>query len=303
MFKPACVNELAAYIGIGPWHSGGGAFFVNNIRAVRAPLSERPGGFDATAEEALGQMAKRAGELKIGGGAVMACFDGERVRSWSSKMLVVGSMKDAPSAGNNGANLLGIAYKKACERADTLRNSASGTRPPLVGQFGWQGGMVARTKSGYAIAAFSGGKSEDEVEVSRAGLNMLMKAFQGIPPLAAEPLPRSCRFSHMKHAKWPKVRKLPRGRFVVETRRRRCPRVRSIVETKAQADELCAPCLGPHLGTPGSMKAGHRPRQVNGPSIRRYAHDDRPAGESLFRLSPAHLGRVDSSRPHQRQAG
>jgi uncharacterized protein GlcG (DUF336 family) len=92
-------------------------------------------------------------------------------------MVVVGRMKDAPSTGNNGSNLLGIAYAKAAEMADTLQNSGSGTRPPMIGEFGWQGGVIARAKTGYVIAAFSGGKSEDDVEVSRAGLEVLKSAL------------------------------------------------------------------------------------------------------------------------------
>jgi hypothetical protein len=82
-------------------------------------------------------------------------------------------MKDAPSATDKGSNLLAIAYAKAAEMADTLENSGTAKRPPMTGEFGWQGGVVARVKSGYAIVAFSGGKSEDDVQVSRAGLAVL----------------------------------------------------------------------------------------------------------------------------------
>jgi uncharacterized protein GlcG (DUF336 family) len=47
----------------------------------------------------------------------------------------------------------------------------------MTGEFGWQGGVVARGKTGYVIVAFSGGKSEDDVEVSRAGLELLKAAL------------------------------------------------------------------------------------------------------------------------------
>jgi hypothetical protein len=141
------------------------------MAVVAAPESTK--NFDTLADAALAAMKKRAAELKSGGVAVVAYFEGDNIQSWTSKMAVVGRMKDAPSAGNTGANLLGIAYAKAAEMADTLKDSGSGTRPPMTGEFGWQGGVIARVKTGYVIAAFSGGKSEDDVEISRSGLAVL----------------------------------------------------------------------------------------------------------------------------------
>jgi hypothetical protein len=129
--------------------------------------------FNTLADAALATMKKRAAELNVTGVAVVAYAQGDTIQGWSSKMAVVGRMKDAPSAGKNGNNLLGIAYAKAAEMADTLQNSGAGTRPPMTGEFGWQGGVVARTRTGYVIVAFSGGKSEDDVQVSRSGLEVL----------------------------------------------------------------------------------------------------------------------------------
>jgi uncharacterized protein GlcG (DUF336 family) len=43
----------------------------------------------------------------------------------------------------------------------------------MTGEYGWQGGVIAKAKDGWAIAAFSGGKSEDDVEVSKAGVAVL----------------------------------------------------------------------------------------------------------------------------------
>jgi len=134
-------------------------------------------GFDAAADRALAQMVGKAEQLKIGGVAVVAFFQGGSVRSWSSKMVVVGRMKDPPGAGNHGNNLLGIAYAKASEMADTLRDSGNAGRPPMVGEFGWRGGMIAQTKTGFAIAAFSGGKDPDDLEVSRTGLEVLRSSL------------------------------------------------------------------------------------------------------------------------------
>ena len=120
-------------------------------------------------------MKKRAAELKTTGVAVVSFAPGDSVQGWDSKMAVVGRMKDVPSATEKGNNLIGIAYAKSAEMADTLKDSGNAGRPPMTGEFGWQGGVTATTKAGIVIVAFSGGKSEDDVEVSRAGL-AVMKA-------------------------------------------------------------------------------------------------------------------------------
>jgi hypothetical protein len=148
-----------------------------HLRAADAhkPVSAKK--LDALTGAALEAMKKRAAELKIGGVAVVAYAEGDTIQGWTSKMAVVGRMKDAPSATEKGNNLLAIAYAKAAEMADTLQNSGAATRPPMTGEFGWQGGVIARTKTGYVIVAFSGGKSEDDVQVSRAGLEVLKAAL------------------------------------------------------------------------------------------------------------------------------
>lgn len=130
--------------------------------------------FNGVADQALQAMKRRAEELHVKGVAVVACSEGDTVQSWSSKMVVVGHLSSPPSKNDpNGANLLGIAYTKAAEMADTLKNSGSHVRPPKTGEYGWQGGVVTRGKTGFLIAAFSGGPSEDDVKVSKTGLEIL----------------------------------------------------------------------------------------------------------------------------------
>ena len=129
--------------------------------------------FNDAANRAFAAMQRRAAELKITGVAVVSTFNGASMKSWQSRALVVGRMKDEPTADSKGNNLLGIAYAKASEMADTLKNSGSQVRPPLTGEFGWTGGVITAGHHGYVIAAFSGGKSEDDVEVSKAGLKEL----------------------------------------------------------------------------------------------------------------------------------
>jgi hypothetical protein len=143
------------------------------VRAANASKPVSPKKFDVLANAALNAMKKRAAELKVTGVAVVSYANGDTIQGWTSKMAVVGRMKDAPSATEKGNNLLGIAYAKSAEMADTLENSGTAKRLPMTGEFGWQGGVIARVKTGYAIVAFSGGKSEDDVEVSKAGLEAL----------------------------------------------------------------------------------------------------------------------------------
>jgi len=132
--------------------------------------------FDAAAQSALAAMKVKAGQLNISGVAVVAFAPGDTIEGWSSEMAVVGRMTD-PKASEKGNNLLGIAYAKAAEMARTAKDSGTSGLTPMTGEFGWQGGVVAKTAKGFVIVAFSGGKSEDDVEVSKAGLAILKSAL------------------------------------------------------------------------------------------------------------------------------
>ena len=142
------------------------------------PSQAQTATFDSAATSALEAMRTRAQALHTEGVALLAYFPGDTFQSWTSKALVVGSIKHEPTAASKGDNLLAIAYAKAAEMADTLKDSGSQTRPPLTGEFGWQGGVIARVPGGYLIAAFSGGKSEDDVAISHAGLTELQQQMK-----------------------------------------------------------------------------------------------------------------------------
>jgi hypothetical protein len=143
------------------------------MRAASAPKPVNPKKFDGVANDALEAMKKRAAELKITGVAVVSYAQGDSIQGWTSKMAVVGRMKDDPTATEKGNNLIGIAYAKSAEMAATLQDSGTAKRAPMTGEFGWQGGVIAHGKNGYIVVAFSGGKSEDDVEVSKAGLEVM----------------------------------------------------------------------------------------------------------------------------------
>lgn len=123
------------------------------------------------ADKVLAVMEQEAQKLSIKGTAVIAFIPGEKTETWISKMKVIGFFT------NDNANTLGIAYTKAAEMADLLKDSGSGVRKPLTGEFGWQGGVIKKVKSGYILAVFSGGSGEQDVVVAREGLNMLYQYY------------------------------------------------------------------------------------------------------------------------------
>ncbi len=128
--------------------------------------------FDTAARAALAAMKVRAAALKIQGVAVVAFAPGDSIESWMSEMAVVGHMTDHTN-GEKGNNLLAIAYAKASEMANTLKDSGTSGQLPMTGEFGWEGGTMARVPNGYIVVAFSGGRSEDDVATSKAGLAVL----------------------------------------------------------------------------------------------------------------------------------
>jgi hypothetical protein len=150
---------------------------IGTVGAAGAPKPVSPRKFDSVANNALEAMKKRAAELKITGVAVVSFAEGETIQGWTSKMAIVGRTKDDPTATEKGNNLIGIAYAKSAEMAATLQDSGTAKRTPMTGEFGWQGGVIARGKTGYLSVAFSGGKSEDDVQVSKTGLEVLNAAL------------------------------------------------------------------------------------------------------------------------------
>ena len=128
---------------------------------------------DELADAALAAMRSRATELNITGVGVVAYAQGDSIQEWTSKMAVVGRMTMPPAATNKGTNFLAIAYAKAAQMADTLENSGTAARAPMIGEFTWRGGVIARVKTGYVIVAFSGASADEDVDVSRAGLGVL----------------------------------------------------------------------------------------------------------------------------------
>lgn len=147
------------------------AFSVAILQAA-SPKPPSPKKLDALEARTIEVMKAKAAALNIQGVAVVSYASGATIDSWTSKMAVVGRLTD-PKASANGNNLLGIAYAKSAEMVSTLQDSGTAKRPPMTGEFGWQGGTILHVDSGYIIVAFSGGKSEDDLQVSKAGLEVM----------------------------------------------------------------------------------------------------------------------------------
>lgn len=131
-----------------------------------------PGGaerFEATAPAAIDAMVREARGRGMKGVAAVAFVPGGATGAWVSRMQVVDSFV------LGGANVLGIAYGKLAEMADTLEDSGGKARPPLRGEYGYRGGAIRRVPGGYLLAAFSGGADTDDLAVANVGLDHLVR--------------------------------------------------------------------------------------------------------------------------------
>ena len=127
--------------------------------------------FIEQADKCLALIEQSAQKLSIKGVAVIAFIPGEVTESWSSKMKVIGFFT------NSDSNTLGIAYTKAAEMADTFKDSGSGIRKPLTGEYGWQGGAIRKVEGGYILATFSGASGEQDYAVATEGLDFLYQSY------------------------------------------------------------------------------------------------------------------------------
>lgn len=139
---------------------------------MKAQNSQGEKTFNEKADKCLEIIEKAAEKKSIKGVAIIAYIPGESTESWVSKMKVVGNLT------KDQLNLLGIAYAKAAEMATTYKDSGSGTRDKMIGEVGWQGGAIRKVSSGYILAAFSGGESMEDLNVSNQGLDWLSTFYK-----------------------------------------------------------------------------------------------------------------------------
>ncbi|HAQ20830.1 MAG TPA: hypothetical protein DCR40_16600 [Prolixibacteraceae bacterium] len=145
---------------------------VNDLKTKQADTKTDQKIFVKQADQCLAIIEQAAQKISIKGVAIVAYLPGDVTETWISKMKVVGNLTSGK------ANLLGIAYTKASEMADTHRDSGSKIREIYNGELGYKGGLIKKVDSGYLLAVFSGGSGEQDLEVAQIGLDWLSKFYK-----------------------------------------------------------------------------------------------------------------------------
>lgn len=124
---------------------------------------------------ALDIMQRHAEALGVHGAAVAAYLEDRETLDWQVDLRIVEVMK-VINADGKGYNFVGVVFQKACEAMDTHQNSGSKVRPTLAGECGWAGSLTEEVGKGYVLTAFSGGTSDQDVEIAAQGLAYLKNA-------------------------------------------------------------------------------------------------------------------------------
>ena len=148
-----------------------GINFIAKAQAAGADPKAGETVFIEHVDNCLDIMEQEAQKISITGVAVIAFIPGDRTLSWISKMKVVGVLA------TDKDNFLGIANAKASEMAVSYKNSGTSQQEPRIGEFGWQGGMIRKVKSGYILAAFSGGTGQQDADISNMALEWLANYY------------------------------------------------------------------------------------------------------------------------------
>lgn len=129
---------------------------------------------------ALGDMKAKALEMGIQGVAAASVLDRDGGDDWVGEMKVVGTTCNR----KDGFNLVAIAWSKCGEVIATGADSGDPGHRKIVGELGFVGGAYDEF-DGYKMAfAFSGARSEEDLEVARYGIEK-MKGYlsDGVPRL------------------------------------------------------------------------------------------------------------------------
>jgi hypothetical protein len=122
-------------------------------------------------DASLSVMERKSKEMKIIGVGIIAFLEYGK-ENWVSKMKVMGALK------NEKVNFLAVAYSKAGEMVDTLKNSGTSDRTPLLGEFNFIGGVIEKVSNGYVLAVFSGATGEEDTVVAKLGLEFILSKLQ-----------------------------------------------------------------------------------------------------------------------------
>ncbi|MBC5839285.1 hypothetical protein [Flavobacterium muglaense] len=122
-------------------------------------------------DSSLTAMEQKSKELKIRGVGIIAFLEDGK-ENWVSKMKVMGALK------NEKVNFLAVAYSKAGEMVDTLKNSGTSDRTPLLGEFNFLGGLIEKVNNGYVLVVFSGATGEEDTVVAEVGLEFILSKLK-----------------------------------------------------------------------------------------------------------------------------
>lgn len=122
--------------------------------------------FLTQANQTLNSMKLKAQEMNIKGVGMVAYYN-YKSKNWTSKMSIMGALK------NDTVNFLSVAYSKAGEMIDTLQNSGSTDRIPLLGEYNFLGGVIKKVGNDYVLAVFSGATGEEDTIVAQHGLDFM----------------------------------------------------------------------------------------------------------------------------------
>lgn len=143
---------------------------VSDAASERAQKGEQI--FIENADKCLDIIHHAANKLPIQGAVVIAYVPGEVTKSWISKMKIVGCYT------NEHMNFLSVASSKIAEMATTLSTEKRTSEKLLKGEWGYQGKVIQKVKSGYLLAAFSGGSAAQDAAVAQKGMDWLAEKYK-----------------------------------------------------------------------------------------------------------------------------
>lgn len=121
--------------------------------------------------ETLDKMAAKAREMNMKGVAVASILEKESQVDWIGEMKVVDTPYNLEDG--KGWNLVAIAWSKAGEVIASEADSGNPERKSLMGELNFTGGAYGESANYKYAFAFSGGLSEDDLEVAKYGIDVL----------------------------------------------------------------------------------------------------------------------------------
>jgi len=113
----------------------------------------------------LSRMVEKSTAVNLQGVSAVAVLD-------SNKTIQL-MTADCGKMFSPGCNYVALACSKIAEMADTLKDSGSNVRPAAHGEFGYTGGTLKAKGDIHYLAAFSGAKGEEDLEIAKYGLEIV----------------------------------------------------------------------------------------------------------------------------------